>query len=99
MFRISNVDRQTPETGTFSHSAFLQADGTWEYPEEEGILRIDFVREVEGLLEELEEQQREFAKNTSFTAEAIAARFVFEQKMRTAAQLRKLRRNAAMVEV
>ncbi|GAQ92395.1 hypothetical protein KFL_010050010 [Klebsormidium nitens] len=77
-----------------------RADGTWEYPEDdEGILRIDFVREIDDLLEDLAQQEREFARASGYTAEAIAARLVIEQRMRTAAQLRKLKRNAAMIEV
>lgn len=85
---------------SYSHRFLSQADGTWEYPEDdEGILRIDFVREIDDLLEDLAQQEREFARASGFSAEAIAARLVIEQRMRTAAQLRKLKRNAAMVEV
>lgn len=68
--------------------------------EDDGLLfRIDFIREVDALLEEVETDLIPVIENMDMSAESIAVRLQVEERLRIIAQVRELRELAATLKI
>ena len=74
--------------------------GPIEIPEEENdvLLRIDFIREVDELLSELEVEAEQIKPVSGFDAKSVAVRLRQEEKLRAIQQVKDLRYLAATLK-
>lgn len=76
----------------------IQQMGPIEIPEEdEGLLRIDFIREVDELISELE-TEAEVQPVSGFDAQSVAVRLRQQEKLRAIQQVKDLRHLAATLK-
>lgn len=63
------------------------------------LLRIDFIREVDELLHEVDETLLPLIKDMDMSSESVAVRLQVEERLRAVAQVRELRETAALLRI
>lgn len=66
---------------------------------EEMLLRIDFIREVDDLLREVDETLLPLIQDMDMSAESVAVRLQVEERLRAVALVRELREAAALLKI